>query len=95
MRIYFCMFLFMSLQTAGQSVFVALGRSKTAIFFSLLRKAIINAPLTLLLPRLGMGTMGVFVAEAVSQLVGGLACFITMLCTIYLPMKRLEGAGHC
>lgn len=92
MRIYFCMFLFMSLQTAGQCIFVALGRSKNAIFFSLLRKAIINAPLTVLLPRLGMGIMGVFVAEAISQFAGGLACFVTMIVTVYRPLKQLEGA---
>ena len=90
MRVYFCMFLFMSLQTAGQCIFVALGRSKNAIFFSLLRKAIINAPLTILLPRLGMGIMGVFVAEAISQFAGGLACFATMFFTVYRPLKQLE-----
>lgn len=77
-RIYFGLFVFMSLQLAGQGVFLGLGRSKNAIFFSLLRKAVIAAPLTLLLPVLGMGTNGVFVAEAVSQFVGGLACFGTM-----------------
>ena len=89
LRIYFGMFLFMSLQLAGQGVFTGLGRSKQAVFFSLLRKAIINAPLTVLLPLWGMGTTGVFVAEAVSQLVGGLACFITMYFTVYRPLGRL------
>lgn len=87
MRVYFCMFLFMSLQIAGQSVFVALGRSKNAIFFSLLRKAVINAPLTVLLARF-MGSMGVFTAEAVSQLAGGLACFVTMYFTVYRPLRH-------
>ena len=89
LRIYFCMFLFMSLQLAGQGVFVGLGRSKQAVFFSLLRKAIINAPLTLILP-VRMGTIGVFTAEAVSQLVGGLACFTTMYFTVYRPLGRLK-----
>ncbi len=89
LRIYFGMFLFMSLQLAGQGVFTGLGRSKQAVFFSLLRKAIINAPLTVLLPLWGMGTTGVFAAEAVSQLVGGLACFITMYFTVYRPLGRL------
>ena len=70
LRVYFCMFIFMSLQFTGQSIFQSLGKSKQAIFFSLLRKAIINAPLTVLLARY-MGTMGVFTAEAASQLVGG------------------------
>ncbi len=88
MRIYFCMFVFMSLQISGQGVFVALGRSKNAIFFSLLRKAILNAPLTVLLAWC-MGSSGVFTAEAVSQLVGGLACFVTMYLTVYRPLGRL------
>ena len=90
LRIYFCLFIPMSLQMAGQSVFVSLGHSKKAVFFSLLRKAIINAPLTVILP-IWMGTTGVFVAEAVSQLVGGLACFITMYFTVYRPLTFLEG----
>ena len=89
LRIYFMLFIFMSLQMAGQSVFVALGRSKQAVFFSLLRKAVINAPLTVLLP-LWLGTTGVFVAEATSQLLGGLACFTTMYLTVYRPLTRLE-----
>ena len=89
LRVYFALFIPMSLQSAGQSVFVALGRSKQAVFFSLLRKAIINAPLTVILP-IWMGTMGVFYAEAASQLVGGLACFATMYFTLYRPLGRLK-----
>lgn len=89
LRIYFGLFVFMSLQFAGQTVFTGLGRSKQAVFFSLLRKAIINAPLTVLLPLWGLGTTGVFVAEAVSQFVGGLACFTTMYFTVYRPLGRI------
>ncbi len=89
LRIYFVMFLFMSMQIAAQSIFVGLGRSKQAVFFSLLRKAIINAPLTVILPLAGMGTTGVFVAEAISQFFGGLACFITMYILVYRPLGRL------
>lgn len=89
MRIYFAMFLFMSLQISAQGAFVGLGRAKQSIFFSLLRKAAVNAPLTLILP-LWIGTTGVFAAEAVSQLVGGAACFTTMYFTLYRPLGRLE-----
>ena len=88
LRIYFCLFIPMSLQMAGQGVFVSLGRSKQAVFFSLLRKAIINAPLTVVL-HIWMGTTGVFTAEAISQLVGGLACSLTMYFTVYRPLGRL------
>ena len=91
MRIFFCMFVFMAMQVAAQSVFVSLGRSRHAVFFSLLRKAIINAPLTVILA-LTMGASGVFVAEAISQLVGGLASFITMYVTVYRPLRlRRDG----
>ncbi|MCC8121511.1 MAG: MATE family efflux transporter, partial [Oscillospiraceae bacterium] len=90
LRIYFCLFPFQALQNAGQTVFVSLGKSKQAVFFSLLRKAFINAPLTVLLPMLGLGATGVFVAESSSQLLGGLACFLTMYITVYRPLCRSQ-----
>lgn len=93
MRIYFCMFVVMSLQMVSQAIYVVLGRSKSAIFFSLLRKAIINAPLTVLLA-IPLGTTGVFVAEAISQLIGGLASSLTMYFTAYRPMSRLPDRGE-
>ena len=88
LKIYFFGFFFMAFQFSGQSAFTALGYSKQAIFFSLLRKAVIVAPLTLLLPRLGMGVDGVFWAEPISNCIGGLACFITMYFTLYRKLKR-------
>ncbi len=92
LKIYFFGFAFMALQFAGQSAFQALGDAKHAIFFSLLRKAFIVVPLTLLLPRFGLGVSGVFLAEPISNIVGGLACYITMRMTIYrqLSKKALE-----
>ena len=87
-RLYFAAFFCMSFQFIGQSVFVGLGRSKSAVFFSLLRKAFIVAPLTLLLPGLGMGVDGVFAAEPVSNVLGGLACLLTMYITVYRRLGR-------
>ena len=87
MKIYFFGFVFMAFQFAGQSTFQAVGDAKHAIFFSLLRKAIIVVPLTLLLPRLGFGVLGVFMAEPISNVIGGLASYITMHLTVY---KRIE-----
>ncbi len=49
----------------------------------------IVAPLTLLLPRLGLGVDGVFLAEPISNAIGGLACFVTMYVTVY----RKLGSG--
>ena len=83
LHIYFFGFFFMSFQFAGQTVFQALGFARYAVFFSLLRKAVIVVPLTLLLPRMGFGVMGVFLAEPISNFLGGLACFTTMYFTVY------------
>ncbi len=83
LNIYFFGFFFMSFQFAGQTTFQALGKAKQAIFFSLLRKAFIVVPLTLLLPQLGFGVNGVFLAEPISNAIGGLACFLTMWLTLY------------
>jgi len=83
LNIYFFGFFFMAFQFAGQSTFQALGRAKQAIFFSLLRKAFIVVPLTLLLPGLGLGAAGVFLAEPISNALGGLAAFTTMYITVY------------
>ena len=67
------------------------------LVISLLRKAIIVVPLTLLLPRLGLGTAGVFLAEPISNLLGGLACFTTMFFTVYRRLgtdpDRLSAGG--
>lgn len=84
MHLYFFGIFLMALQFSGQSTFVALGKSKQAVFFSLLRKAIIVIPLTLFLPSIGgLGTDGVFLAEPISNLIGGGACFTTMMLTVW------------
>ncbi len=91
MHIYYFGFFMMSLQMAGQSVFVALGRAKNAVFFSIFRKVIIVFPLTVILPHLwGLGTDGVFLAEPVSNFIGGLACYVTMLLTVWRELGRKE-----
>ena len=76
-------------QFGGQSVFSALEQTKRAIFFSMLRKVIIVLPLTLLLPSF-MGVNGVFAAEPVSNVIGGLATFITMLVTVYFRLPKKD-----
>lgn len=86
LRIHFMGFVFMSLQFMGQSTFVGLGKAKRAVFFSILRKVVIVVPLTLLFP-LYLGTDGVFLAEPVSNLIGGTECFLTMWFTVY---RKLE-----
>lgn len=83
LKLYFFGFFFMAFQFAGQSTFVALGKSRYSIFFSLFRKVIVVVPLTLILPPLwGLGVDGVFLAEPISNAVGGLASFTTMLIVV-------------
>ena len=87
---YFAAFIFMDLQYIGQTTFKSLNKKKQAIFFSLLRKVFIVVPLTYLMPyTLHMGTDGVFLAEPVSNVIGGSFCFITMLCTVLPELKRM------
>lgn len=84
MHVYFFGFFMMSFQFAGQATFTALGRSKQAVFFSLFRKVFIVIPLIYILPHIGgLGVTGVFMAEPVSNFIGGLACFTTMYITVY------------
>ena len=91
LRLYFSGFVFMTFQRAGQSTFTALKCPKRAIFFSLFRKVIIVVPLTLLLPRMGLGVNGVFLAEPISNFIGGLACFLTMWFTLYRKLPAEDG----
>ena len=88
---YFAAFIFMDLQYMGQTVFKSLNKKRQAIFFSILRKVVIVVPLTYLMPyALYMGTDGVFLAEPVSNVIGGSLCFITMLCIVLPELKRME-----
>lgn len=84
MHIYFFGFFFMALQFSGQTTFTGLGFSKQAVFFSIFRKVLIVIPLTLFLPLiLSSPEYGVFLAEPISNLIGGGACFVTMIFTVY------------
>lgn len=90
-RIYFCCYFIMSLQMCAQATFVGLGKSKPAVFFSLLRKVIIVVPLTYLLPMIdSIGAYGVFWAEPVSDILSGIVSFSAMYFTVY---RKLDSEG--
>ncbi len=95
MHIYFFGFCFMALQFSGQSTFQALGEAKYAITFSLFRKIVIVVPLTILLPKIAaIGLHGVFLAEPISNVVGGCASFFSMLYVVWrgkLSKKERKG----
>ena len=91
---FFFGYFMMTFQFCGQSTYVALGRSKYAIFFSTLRKLVIVTPLTFILPQVaGLGVMGVFLAEPISNFIGGIACYATMLATAWRDLLRREKAA--
>ena len=91
LALFFQGFFMMSFQFSGQAVYVALNRPRSAVFFSLLRKAVIVVPLTLALPHFfGLGVNGVFLAEPISNYIGGAACYITMLLTVWRDLKKAD-----
>ena len=91
LHIYFFAFIFQALQYSGQTVFKSLNKKKQAIFFSLFRKVVMVVPLTYLLPHAaGLGASGVFLAEPISNFIGGCACFIAMLAMTLPELRRME-----
>lgn len=81
----------LSLKDLGQSVFVGLGKSRYAVFFSIFRKVIIVIPLILILPTIfHLGTDGILMAEPISNFIGGTACFGIMLCTVWRELGKKE-----
>ena len=95
MRIYFAAFVMMGFQNIGQNTFVALGRAREAVFFSLFRKVILVVPLMFLLPRLwNLGAYGVFAAEPVSDILGPLAsAAVYLLCIRRILRRRMESGA--
>ncbi len=89
LRIYFFGFVFMAFQTSGQQTFVSLGKARQAIFFSLFRKVVIVVPLTILLPYV-FGIDGVMLAEPISNVVGGLAAYLTMRHIVMPELRSME-----
>ncbi len=93
LHLYFIGFCFQAFQFSGQCAFQALGDTRHALFFSLLRKVVIVVPLTFLLPAWGLGVSGVFLAEPISNAVGGMACYLTMYFRLYKPLEKRAGAS--
>lgn len=91
LHIFFLGFFMMAFQSAGQTTFISLGMGKYATFFSLFRKVILVIPLTIFLPNLwDLGVYGVFYAEMISNFVGGIACFSTMMIVVWRRLGKLN-----
>ncbi len=94
-RVFFCLQFFMTLQAVGQSTFTALGMAKHALFFSLLRKAILVIPLVYILPGMfGLGVKGVFAAEPVSDVLGATACYVTMRLAVKRRLDAIDKSNQ-
>ena len=94
LRIFFATQVFMAMQSLGQNTFLALGMAKYGIFFSMLRKIVIVAPLILILPQFfEEPVIGVFFAEPISDVIGAAACFTTMYFAVWRKLKAGEPVG--
>ncbi len=91
LHLFFFAFVFQALQYSGQVVFKSLNRKKSAIFFSLFRKVVMVVPLMMFLPSIWNPPVdGVFAAEPISNFIGGLACYLCMIFTVYIRLKPQE-----
>lgn len=91
-HIYFFGFIFFGAQMSIQSTFLALGEAKISLFIAMLRKVILLVPLALILPRFGLGTTGLFLAEAIADILS-----VTTAITLFaLNINRLlhRDPGH-
>ena len=67
---------------------MALGQAKISLIMALLRKVFLLIPLIFILPNFFEDkAFAVFLAEPVSNLLGGAACFITMMLTLWPKLK--------
>ena len=67
---------------------VCLPRFNPDGYFYAYAAALDEAPLTLILPAVGMGVDGVFLAEPISNVLGGLACILAMYLTVYRRLRE-------
>lgn len=69
LRLFLAGMALMGAQSACQQTFLALGQAKISTFLALLRKVILLIPLALILPPLGLGVWGFFLAETLSDVI--------------------------
>lgn len=69
LRLFLAGMSLMGAQSACQQTFLALGQAKISMFLALLRKVILLIPLAIILPALGLGVWGFYLAEALSDVI--------------------------
>ena len=90
LRIYCLGFLIFGAQMACQQTFLAVGEAKISVFLALLRKVILLIPLAIILPRLGMGTDGLFYAEPISDVLAVIAAVTMFALNIRKILARAQ-----
>lgn len=90
-RIYFFGFIIFGAQTACQQTFIALGEARISMFLALLRKMILLIPLALILPRLGLGTNGLFLAEPISDILAVCTTVVMFKMNINRILQKATG----
>ena len=78
LRLYFFGFFMMAFQMVGQAAAIGLGKAKQAIFFSVFRKVIIVAPLTIILP-VYIGVDGIFKISFDDYQFSELICSVSLI----------------
>lgn len=94
LRIYLFGFMFMGAQSACQQTFVALGQAKISTFLALLRKIILLIPLAVILPKMGMGTDGLFYAEPISDILAVITTVTLFALNINKMLSHDSGKGE-
>lgn len=69
--VYICGWGIFGIQSAVQCTFVGLGQAKISLFLACLRKILLLVPLALILPHY-LGSLGIFIAEPVSDILAAL-----------------------
>ncbi len=92
-RITVCGISIFGLQNGIQPTFIALNQPKVSIFIAILRKVILLIPLALILPRIGLGAEGVFMAQPISDTISAITA--VSLFTYFIPkiMRKAELEG--
>lgn len=67
LKIYFFGAFILGAQLIFQNAFIALGQAKVSMFLALLRKVILLIPLVFMLPKLGFGVLGIYLAQPIAD----------------------------
>lgn len=86
MRIMFCTVFVLGMQMVNQNAFVALGNTLYSFIFGIMRKLLLLVPLALLLP-LFFGVWGIYMAEAVSNLLTTVITYL-VFCRYMAALKK-------